>query len=89
MVEKTTYTLAEAADLLSCHTETLRRAIKSKSLRAAKIGKEYRVSRTDLEDFWAVRGGGALFEDSPRPPMEPEEKKRKKPVGPEQLKLPT
>lgn len=89
MVEKTTYTLAEAADLLSCHKETLRRAIKSGSLSAAKIGKEYRISKTDLEDFWAVRGGGALFDDSPRPIKTVEEKKQKKPVGPEQLKLPT
>ena len=89
MVEKTTYTLAEAADLLSCHKETLRRAIKSGSLRAAKIGKEYRISKADLEDFWAVRGGGALFDDSPRPLNPPEQMKKKKPVGPEQLKLPT
>ena len=87
MVEKTTYTLAEAAEVLSCHKETLRRAIKSESLRAAKIGKEYRISKADLEDYWAMRGGGALFDDSPRPLRT--EKKQKKPVGPEQLKLPT
>ncbi len=30
---KTTFTLAEAADLLSCHKETLRRAIKDGTLR--------------------------------------------------------
>ncbi|THB67519.1 MAG: DNA-binding protein [Desulfovibrio sp.] len=89
MVEKTTYTLAQAAELLSCHKETLRRAIKAGTLRAAKIGKEYRISKTDLEDYWAARGGGALFDDSPRPLPRPEEKKTEKPKGPEQLKLPT
>ena len=89
MVEKTTYTLGEAAELLSCHKETLRRAIKSGNLHAAKLGNEYRISRTDLEEFYAARGGGALFDDSPRKPLEPVAKKPKKTAGPEQFKLPT
>lgn len=89
MSEKTTFTLAEAAEVLSCHKETLRRAIKSENLRAAKIGNEYRISRADLEDFWAKRGGGALFDDSPRPLPTPKSPKPKKGQGPEQFKLPT
>lgn len=88
MTEKTTFTLSEAAELLNCHKETVRREIKAGNLRAAKIGKEYRISRTDLEDYWSMRGGGALFEDSPRPPLAPQKKEKKHP-GPEQLKLPT
>ena len=88
-VDKTTFTLAEAAELLSCHTETLRRAIKAGGLRAAKLGKGYRISKTDLEDFWKRKGGGALFEGTPQPPLEPVRKLPKKPSGPEQLKLPT
>lgn len=89
-MDATTYTLNEAAEMLRCHRETLRRAISNGELRAAKLGKSYRLSKTDLELFWQVRGGGALFEDSPlpeRPPPAP--KKKKKPRGPEQLKLPT
>lgn len=58
---KTTFTLSEAADLLSCHTETLRRAIKDGLLRAARLGREYRISRSDLQVFWTERGGGELF----------------------------
>jgi excisionase family DNA binding protein len=58
---KTTFTLAEAADLLSCHAETLRRAIKSGTLHAARLGREYRISRTDLQAFWTARGGSDLF----------------------------
>jgi excisionase family DNA binding protein len=58
---KTTFTLAEAAALLSCHTETLRRAIRVGELRAAKLGREYRISRLDLEAFWSACGGGDLF----------------------------
>jgi hypothetical protein len=36
---KTTYTLSEAADLLSCHKETLRRAIMDGQLQAARLGQ--------------------------------------------------
>ena len=60
-MNKTTFTLAEAAALLSCHAETLRRAIKNKTLHAARLGREYRISRTDLQAFWTTRGGSDLF----------------------------
>lgn len=58
---KTTFTLAEAAELLSCHRETLRRAIRNGSLQAAKLGRGFRISRSDLESFWMASGGGDLF----------------------------
>ncbi|MCT4534619.1 helix-turn-helix domain-containing protein [Halodesulfovibrio sp.] len=94
---KHTYTLGEAAELLSCHKETIRRAIKDGSLQAAKLGRGYRVSRFDLEAFWQAQGGGVLFEkveqqvveSEPEPEPEPVEAKHKKPRGPEQLTLPT
>jgi len=91
---KQTYTLGEAADLLSCHKETIRRAIKEGSLRAAKLGRGYRISRADLEAFWSSMGGGALFEKAEQAPEmeqepEPVQEKPKKPRGPEQLTLPT
>jgi len=58
---KTTFTLAEAAALLSCHAATLRRAIKNGTLHAARLGREYRISRMDLQAFWTTRGGSELF----------------------------
>ena len=58
---KTTYTLSEAADLLSCHKETLRRAIMDGQLQAARLGRGWRISRIDLEVFWSAKGGGELF----------------------------
>lgn len=74
---KTTFTLAEAAELLSCHRETLRRAIRNGELRAAKLGRGFRISRFDLESFWTASGGGDLFgkatEGESRPPEEPRE----------------
>ncbi len=62
---KTTYTLAEAAELLRCHRETLRRAIRDGELRAAKLGRGFRISRFDLEAFWTASGGGDLFGKEP------------------------
>jgi len=90
---KTTFTLAEAAALLSCHAETLRRAIKTGTLRAARLGREYRISRTDLQAFWTARGGSELFGsgEAPLPPTRdapplPQQQKTDKP-GSTQLKL--
>ena len=92
---KTTYTLAEAADLLSCHKETLRRAIHGGELLAAKLGREYRLSRRDLEAFWVASGGGELFEKAEVTPQVVSEapaaleaaKESKKKDEPEQLSL--
>lgn len=89
---KTTFTLAEAADLLSCHSETLRRAIKEGTLRAAKLGREYRISRSDLQAFWSSRGGWDLFGDgevaeAPPPPKQTGTPPRKKKESPKQFSL--
>lgn len=92
---KTTFTLAEAAELLSCHRETLRRAIRAGELRAAKLGRGFRISRLDLEAFWTASGGGDLFsregESAAAPPSGETKtpaarKKRKKEIM--QLSLP-
>jgi excisionase family DNA binding protein len=87
-----TFTLAEAADLMSCHRETLRRAIRNGSLRAAKLGREFRISRWDLEAFWKAGGGGDLFSKDessagPELPVPPAGKGPGKPK-PMQLSLP-
>lgn len=86
---KTTYTLAEAARLLSCHPETLRRAIKEGALQAAKLGREYRISRSDLQGFWSARGGRELFGDGPpqEMPVRAVPKGGKKTDGPRQFSL--
>lgn len=97
-MEKTTFTLAEAANLLRCHKETLRRAILDGGLQAARLGRGYRISRADLQKFWSERGGGELF-SRPEPvsveqetaPADEASKKhggKKKDDGPHQLTLP-
>ncbi len=98
-MRKTTFTLAEAAVLLSCHKETLRRAIGAGELRAARLGREYRISRFDLQAFWTAQGGGELFspeqmqgeEEQPQGSRTETQAKEKaaKPAGPQQLTLPT
>ena len=95
-MQKTTYTLAEAAQLLSCHKETLRRAIQGGELRAARLGREYRISRLDLQTFWTAQGGGELFaaqeafqESAQQEKAPPAKLKSTKPLGPQQLTLPT
>ncbi len=89
---KTTFTLAEAAQLLSCHRETLRRAILEGELRAAKLGRGYRISRSDLESFWTEKGGGELFgktgeKGEEAPARTPGKKRGGKKPGQEQLSL--
>ena len=97
-MRKTTFTLAEAAEVLSCHKETLRRAIQARELQAARLGREYRISRTDLQAFWTAQGGGELFPPEPEPEAPAAQKstetkeaapKTRRPAGPEQLTLPT
>ncbi len=93
-MQKTTFTLGEASVLLSCHKETLRRAIMEGRLQAAKLGRGYRISRRDLQAFWTSMGGGELFDKADlqeedifsQPAPAP---KKPKNTGPEQLKLPT
>ncbi|MDL2272326.1 helix-turn-helix domain-containing protein [Desulfovibrio sp. OttesenSCG-928-I05] len=96
-MEKTTFTLAEAAKLLSCHKETLRRSIQAGELRAARLGRGYRISRRDLQTFWTAQGGGELFSEAdvrndPLPESPARDKSKESPArpkGPQQLTLPT
>ena len=78
-MHKTTFTLAEAANLLRCHKETLRRAILDGSLQAARLGRGYRISRMDLQKFWTERGGGELFDR--QEPAQADAREQEKPAG--------
>lgn len=49
------YDLEEVSKILQVHIETVRRYIKSGALRAAKIGKAYRVQERDLQAFIEAR----------------------------------
>lgn len=45
------HTVEYAAGLLKLHAKTVLRAIREGRLRATKVGKSYRIQRTDLEAF--------------------------------------
>ena len=57
--EKVAFTTAEAAKILSCHSETLRRAIRKGDLKAQQ-GRPYRISAVELKRWWKATGGGEL-----------------------------
>jgi excisionase family DNA binding protein len=45
------YTVEQAAGVLDLHVKTIRRYIHDGRLKAKRIGKEYRITRADLEEF--------------------------------------
>ena len=45
------YTLQEVADYLKVSRQTIYNYVTAKRLKASKIGKEYRVTEKDLQDF--------------------------------------
>lgn len=60
----------DVAELVDVHPETVRRWCREGTLPAAKVGREFRISSTELARYWAAQGGGELFPglvDLPRP----------------------
>ncbi|HVB22315.1 MAG TPA: helix-turn-helix domain-containing protein [Ktedonobacteraceae bacterium] len=48
-------TLQQIADELQLHIETVREWVRTKRLAAYKVGRDYRVKRTDLDKFLEER----------------------------------
>ncbi len=57
------FSLREAAEILGVNPITIRRLIHKKALKAGKVGRDYRVSKADLNEYYKSQGGGTLFED--------------------------
>lgn len=57
-------TTKEAAELLGIKTELVRRWCRDGHLPAVQLGREYRISRAALIDWWEEKGGGRLDFDS-------------------------
>ena len=62
-MEQRAFSLKEVADILNVHSETVRRLIKAGKLKAAKIGKDYRIAKSELERYFQAMGGTSLFEN--------------------------
>jgi excisionase family DNA binding protein len=62
-MEQRAFSLKDVATILDVHPDTIRRAVKAGKLKAAKIGKDYRIAKSELERFFQAKGGGSLFGD--------------------------
>jgi len=51
MGEEQVYTVQEIAKLLKIHWQTVLNYIKAERLKAIRIGKNYRITRADLDNF--------------------------------------
>jgi excisionase family DNA binding protein len=60
---KQVFTIKEVAEVLSCSTDTIRRLVKSGEMKSAKVGSDYRISRSDLESYYRSQGGNKLFQE--------------------------
>jgi excisionase family DNA binding protein len=57
------FTVNEVAERLNLHAKTVRRYIREGRLKAKRIGKEYRITRMDLNEF----AGGTVTAEEPVP----------------------
>jgi excisionase family DNA binding protein len=62
MITPQLYTIERVAELLNLHVKTVRGYVRSGRLKAKRIGKQYRITRTDLEEF-----AGTTAIDKPAP----------------------
>jgi excisionase family DNA binding protein len=60
-MSKHLFTVEQAAEHLDLHVKTVRRFIHEGKVKAKRIGKEFRITRADLEEF----GGAAPKNDAP------------------------
>lgn len=50
-MEQHLYSVEDVAELLGLHVKTVRSYVRDGRLRATRIGKQYRIARSDLEEF--------------------------------------
>jgi len=63
-VEQNLYTVSEAAAILKLHVKTLRKKIRDGELQASRMGKQYRISQAQLEEFC-----GHALDTNPQSPI--------------------
>ena len=59
-----TFSTKQVADIFDRHPETVRRAIRNGELKASKLGRSYRISRLDLDDYQGRHGGTSKRKES-------------------------
>jgi len=58
-----TYTVEQVSSFMGVHPQTVRNMIDRGELKAARVGRMYRISAPDLEAFYQQGGGGILSTD--------------------------
>lgn len=61
-MEEKFYTINEVAELLDMHHKTIRKFITDGSLKANKVGKQWRISENDLNSFMKVNKNKDIHE---------------------------
>ena len=62
-VRQEAYNTVDAAKVLGLHPERLRQLVRAGEIPAARLGKNWRISRVALADYFRRVGGGELFND--------------------------
>src|SRR5687768_4027227 len=60
MANQELYTVDKVAAILGLHVRTVRGYVREGRIKAVKIGKQYRITKEDLEAFTGVAGVEAL-----------------------------
>lgn len=60
------YSVEQVADRLGLHVRTIRNYVRDGRLKAVRIGKQYRISREDLEAFAGTSAAASDAESGPR-----------------------
>lgn len=56
-LQKDFYTIYEVADLMQLHHNTVRKMVKAGQIPAKQYGRQWRIRKTDLEQFTEPEGG--------------------------------
>jgi excisionase family DNA binding protein len=56
-----TLTVQDVAEIVDRAPNSVRKWIRNGSINAVRVGREYRMSKADLNTWWRSRGGGVLF----------------------------
>ena len=65
---KEVMTTEEAAEYLGIHPETLRDKVRARIVPAAKVARQWRFRKVDLDD-WLARGGELMIKQQERFPV--------------------